>query len=87
MIERLYKRRELRERLNISNYEIKKLERNGILPVPLRFEGGHPKWTESQIQTCERNLRQKANPLSKQALTTNGISPKLFREIREAYRK
>jgi hypothetical protein len=87
MVERLYKRRELRERLNISNYEIKKLEREGILPEPLRFEGGHPKWTESQIQNCERALWRKANPQPEPALPQGGISAKLFKEIREAYRK
>lgn len=86
MTERLYKKREVRARLNVSNYEIKKLVRDGVLPQPLRFEGGHPKWTESQLQACENALRRRANPAAN-VYASGGISPKLFKEIREAYRK
>jgi hypothetical protein len=87
MVERLYKRKEVRELLNISNYEIKKLISKGVLAKPIREAGEHPRWTESQIADYDRKMFSKTNPQQIKAAQGSIVSDKLFKEIRETYQK
>lgn len=85
MIERFYKRKEVRDRLNLSKRKYQQVIDSGILEKPIRLtENSHPLHTESQIVAAEQRIFERANR-SASLKANGGISEKLFREIRETY--
>lgn len=88
--EKLYKRREVRERLNITKYGYNQLIAEGILAAPIRLtKTGHPFHTESQLIEAERKIYKKANPdpTPNRKTRSRGMSKKLFDQIREEHFK
>lgn len=85
--EKLYKRREVYLRLNVTKYGYQKLIDSGILKAPIRLsENSHPFHTESQLKEAERKLYERSNPIPR-ARAIKPISEQDAQYIREYYLK
>ena len=86
--EKLFKRSEVRKRLNVSRYGYEQLIDEGILAKPIRLSdnpNAHPRHTESQLLSAEKKLYEKANPRPKQRRQNRGLSEKQMKELREIF--